>query len=183
MNRRDLQNNLATTVVLISGTMLFATLLMGYSIYRSSSPVWPPAGAVRAPLGYPILSTITILLSSWFSYKVKQNVKDLDFKKARLNLDTTTFLGVLFMAIQSLFWMQLKASGVLTSSGIFSSIIYGFTWIHAFHVVMGLSSLVWLRFVLKPTTNSIWQKAHNVEKFWHFLGAVWLIMFLTLFVI
>jgi len=178
-----MQNNLAMTVILISGTMLFATLLMGYSIYRSSSPMWPPMGADKAPLGYPILSTITILFSSWFSHKVKESIEKNDLNKARMNLDTTLFLGVFFMVIQTLFWMQLKDSGLLLNSGIFSSIMYGFTWIHAFHVVMGLSSLLWLRLVLKSTTDNLWQKALNVEKFWHFLGIIWFIMFLTLFVI
>lgn len=183
MNRRDLQSNLAMTIVLISGTMLFATLMMGYSIYRSSSATWPPAGSVRVALGYPLLSTITLIISSWFSYQVKAGIKNLDFKKACLNLDTTILLGLVFMGIQSLFWMQLKASGVLTSSGIFSSIMYGFTWIHAAHVVLGLGALTWLRFVLRPKTQNLWQKALNVEKFWHFLGIIWFIMFITLFVL
>jgi cytochrome c oxidase subunit III len=182
-NRRHMQNNLAMTVILISGTMLFATLLMGYSIYRSSSPMWPPMGSSKAPLGYPILSTITLVLSSWFSHKVQEGVKNNDIRRARLNLDTTLSLGALFMGIQTMFWIQLKDAGVLANSGIFSSIMYGFTWIHAFHVILGLSSLIWLRFVLKTTTDNLWQKALNVEKFWHFLGIIWLIMFFTLFVL
>jgi cytochrome c oxidase subunit III len=183
MKRNELQNNLAIMIILISGTMLFATLLMGYTLYRSHSPMWPPAGNNQAPLGFPILSTFTILASSWFSYQIKKNISSGDIKKARLNLDTTIFLGALFMGIQTLFWVQLKEMGIFISSGIFSSIIYGFTWIHAAHVVLGLSSLIWLRIVLRPDTKNLWQKAWNVERLWHFLGIIWFIMFLTLFVI
>ena len=171
------------TVVLISGSMLFVTLLMGYSIYRSTAMVWPPEGVNRIPLGYPSLSTLAILVSSWFSYQVKNSVKKGDLKNARLNLDTTLILGMVFMGIQTLFWGQMKSSGIFAHSGIFSSIMYGFTWIHAAHMVLGLTSLLWLRFYLKPTTANLWQKALNVEKFWHFLGIVWFIMFVTLFVL
>jgi cytochrome c oxidase subunit 3 len=112
---------------------------------------------------------------------VRKEVKDI--KKARMNLDATLVLGFLFLGIQTLFWNHLKTSGLLVSSGIFSSILYGFTWIHAAHVVMGLLSLVWLRFVLKATTRNLEVKVLNVEKFWHFLGVIWSIMFLTLFVL
>lgn len=170
-------------MILISGTMLFATLLMGYSLYRSTASMWPPAGSSRVDLGYPILSTLTILISSWFCRQVKMGVKAGNLKDARMNLHTTLVLGLIFMGIQILFWTKLQASGVVTSSGIFASIIYGYTWIHALHVLMGLGSLVWLRLVLKETTTNLWQKTLNVEKFWHFLGIIWLIMFLTLFVL
>lgn len=169
------------TMVLISGTMLFATLLMGYAIYRSSASVWPPQGTAPVGLGYPLLSTLTIFISSWFMRQTKMEVSDL--KKSKMNLDATLALGFIFLGIQSLFWNQLKASGLLVSSGIFSSILYGFTWIHAAHVIMGLLSLVWLRLVLKPTTRNLDVKVLNVEKFWHFLGIIWFIMFITLFVL
>ncbi len=169
------------TMVLISGSMLFTTLLMGYAIYRTSATTWPPVGTTPVALGYPLLSTFTIFLSSWFMRLVKKDVSDI--KKAKMNLDATLVLGVLFLGIQTLFWNELKSSGLLVSSGIFSSILYGFTWIHAAHVVMGLLSLVWLRFVLKSGTRNLEVKVLNVEKFWHFLGVIWLIMFITLFVL
>jgi cytochrome c oxidase subunit 3 len=183
VNRRELQNNLAMSMVLISAAMLFTTLLMGYSLYRANSPVWPPMGSASIPLGFPLLSSASIFLSSIFCYQVKSNVKQGDFKTAGMNLNTTLALGVVFMVIQGLFWQQMKNAGIYSGSGIFASIIYGFTWIHAAHVVMGIFSLCWLRWNLNPETPNMLQKTINVEKFWHFLGVVWLIMFLTLFVL
>ena len=181
MRRSEIQHGLGMTMVLISGTMLFATLLMGYAVYRTSAPTWPPAGTLPVKLVFPLLSTVSILLSSFFMHKVGTELKDL--KKAKMNLDTTLVLGFVFMGLQTLFWSELKNSGLLVGSGIFSSILYGFTWIHAAHVVMGLLSVIWLRFVLKPETRNLDVKVLNVEKFWHFLGVIWSIMFLTLFVL
>lgn len=181
MRRSVIQHQLGMTMVLISGTMLFATLLMGYAIYRTSAEAWPPQGTSPVALVYPLLSTLTILVSSWFMRQVRLGFSDL--RKSKANLDTTLILGFLFLGIQTLFWNQLKSSGLFVSSGIFSSILYGFTWIHAAHVVMGLLSLLWLRLVLKPGTRNLDVKVLNVEKFWHFLGIIWMIMFITLFVL
>lgn len=183
MNRREMQNNLAMNMVLISGSMLFATLLMGYSLFRSSSSTWPPEGIRAVSLGYPLLSTATILLSSWFCSRLRGNLALNDFKAAKMNLNTTLILGVLFMVIQTLLWSEMRDTGLFIGSGIFSSVMYGFTWIHAAHVISGLLVLSWLRFVLKPETTNLGQKVLNVEKFWHFLGAIWLILFISLFVI
>jgi cytochrome c oxidase subunit III len=171
-------------IVLLSGTMLFATLFMGYAIYRTSATVWPPLGIPKISLVIPFISTLVIALSSWFAYQVKANVKISNFIKGNSNLNWTLMTGFGFLAMQSYFWFHLKSTGVFVeTSGIFGSVIYGYTWIHAIHMVLGLGSLTYLKIVLKPGTVNVLQKTINVEKFWHFLGIVWIIMFLTLFVL
>lgn len=183
MKRAELQNDLAMTVGLISAGMLFVTLLMGYGIYRSSAPVWPPAGFNPVSLLWPTLSTVLIALSSWFSYQTTQASRQGNFGKAHQNLNLTLVLGGAFMLSQVMLWGSLKQNGLFVSSGIYSSILYGFTWIHAAHVIGGLGSLVYLKVVLRPATRMYLQKAVNVEKFWHFLGLIWVFMFLGLFVV
>lgn len=184
MKRSDLQNNLAMMIVLLSGAMLFATLLMGYAIYRTSATTWPPLGIPKISLWTPFISTVVILVSSWFAYQVKVHVKLGDLEKAHGHLKSTLGLGVAFLLVQSYLWYHLKSTGVFVgTSGIFGSVIYGFTWIHAVHMVAGLCSLIYLKIVLKPGKPHNLQRTINVEKFWHFLGVIWIIMFLTLFVL
>lgn len=183
MKKSELQNNLAMTIALVSWAMLFATLFMGYAIYRSSANVWPPMGFNKISLTLPMMSTLTILLSSWFCYQTKLSIKIKDLVKAQSNLNYTLVLGFAFMVIQSFLWNHLKSTGVYVSSGIFASIIYAFTWIHAAHVVCGLFALIYLKLVLKPSKENLLQISINVEKFWHFLGVIWILMFLTLFVL
>jgi cytochrome c oxidase subunit III len=184
VKKTDLQNNLAMTITLLSGAMLFATLFMGYAIYRTSADVWPPLGIPKVSLAIPLLSTIIIVLSSWFAYQIKVQVKLNNFSKGHSHLNLTLALGTAFLLAQSYLWFHMKSSGVFVgTSGIFGSVLYGFTWIHALHMVAGLGSLVYLKIVLRPTTLNVLQKTINVEKFWHFLGVIWIIMFLTLFVL
>lgn len=184
MKKTDLQNNLAMTVTLLSGSMLFVTLFMGYAVYRTSADAWPPMGIPRISLAIPFLSTLIIVLSSWFIYQVKMSVKADQLEKAHSHLNVTLILGFGFIVSQSYLWFHMKQSGVfIATSGIFGSVLYGFTWIHAIHMVLGLGSLLYLKVALKPEKLNLLQKSINVEKFWHFLGVIWVIMFLTLFVL
>ncbi len=169
------------TMVLITGGMLFATLFMGYAVFRSSSVVWPPVGVEKVELTIPLLSTVIIALSSYFMFQTTKAIKSGDLSKATLELNFTLILGGAFMLIQSYFWYSLKASGFYVTSGIFTSIVYAYTWIHALHVVFGLISLLWLKWSFKKNLN-LTQKCINVERFWHFLGIIWGLMFLTIFV-
>jgi cytochrome c oxidase subunit 3 len=175
---KEIVSSVAMIVVLVSFAMLFATLMMGFAMFRFTAPVWPPAGMVKPSLILPGISTLFILLSSlafvWFE-------KDTANKKG---LILTISLGVGFMLTQSLFWHQLKSNGIFVSSGIFPSIIYAFTWIHAAHIIVALGLLLLLLFSpTQITTTKSKLRATSVGKFWHFLGIVWLIMFLTIFVL
>jgi cytochrome c oxidase subunit 3 len=184
MKKTELQSNLAMTITLVMGSMLFVTLFMGYAIYRTSAAVWPPLGIPKVSLSIPFISTLMIVLSSYFAYLVKMNVLKNSIQKADRYLNYTLGLGFGFLITQSYLWLYLKQTGVfLGSSGIFGSILYGFTWIHAIHVVLGVLSLVYLKFAFKNSKGNVSQKTINVEKFWHFLGVVWVIMFLTIFVL
>ncbi len=182
MKRGELQINLATNIAIISMSMLFATLFMGYAIYRSSAPVWPPMGMMKISLLLPTLSTIVIFISSFFCYFTTANIKKNDFSQARRNLNYSILLGVSFIFLQCLIWSHMKSIGLYTHSGIFASITYALTWIHAAHMIAGLIALVYLKKILKPETSNLIPKAKNIENFWYFLEIVWIVMFLTLFV-
>ena len=138
---QEIVSSVAMTVTLISFAMLFATLMMGFAMFRFTAPVWPPAGMSRPSLVLPSLSTIFILMSSFSYIWFEKNIAN------KKGLILTIFLGVGFVLTQSLFWHQLKTQGILASSGIFPSIIYAFTWIHAAHIFTALGLLFWLLFL------------------------------------
>jgi cytochrome c oxidase subunit 3 len=176
---QEIISSVAMIVTLVSFGMLFATLMMGFAMFRFTSPVWPPAGMTKPSLVLPTLSTLCIFISSLCYFRFEKNIAD------KKGLIATIVLGFGFMAIQSLLWHSLKSQGIFVSSGIFPSIIYAFTWIHAAHIVVALALLLWLYFskALMEATPAAQLKVANVGKFWHFLGIVWFIMFLTIFVL
>ncbi len=175
---QEIISSVGMIVALVSFAMLFATLMMGFAMFRFTAPSWPPAGMARPSLLLPSLSTICIFLSSlcyiWFEKNISQ----------KKGLILTIAFGFGFMLLQSLLWSHLKAQGIFASSGIYPSIIYAFTWIHAAHIVAALGFLLWLLiFALKKIDMKARLRASSVGKFWHFLGIVWFIMFVTIFVL
>jgi cytochrome c oxidase subunit 3 len=174
-------STVAMIVTLISFGMLFLTLMMGFAMFRFTAPVWPPAGMEKPSLFIPTLSTLIIFLSSLAYIQFEKEVEK-GFA-SKIYLLVTIGLGLLFMASQFIFWNDLSSKGIFVSSGIFASILYSFTWIHAAHIIAGLSLLLWLYFKLDKEDKKITIHTSNVGKFWHFLGIVWLIMFVTIFVL
>lgn len=170
-----LSSSIAMTMTLVSFSMLFATLFLGYISYRLTSEIWPPVGMKRLNLGLPTISTVLILLSS-FAYLLFENSGK---KKKWLSL--TFVLGLAFMATQFVFWRDLKLSGIYVDTTIFASMVYAFTWIHAAHVVAGLLGLLFLIMRFEKKRETLWVK--NIGQFWHFLGITWFVMFVGIFVL
>jgi cytochrome c oxidase subunit 3 len=179
-------SSLGMTIMLISLMMLFASLFMAYAIYRFQNSTWPPMGFEKVSLFQPIISTVFILLSSLtyhfaysnFALKKKQMFKWLMF--------STCILGTGFLVSQLILWRHLTSTGLYVESGIFSSILHAFTWIHAAHVVAAIATLVFYIFPIcfsKKDNDNNYSKIMNVGRFWHFLGVIWILMFVFIFVI
>lgn len=173
-------NSIAMVVVLTIFGMLFATLFLGYAVFRLTSQVWPPSGMTSLPMMIPTVSTVMIALSSLFLWSFESQYKV--GLKQKFSLFTSIFFGLAFIVSQFVLWSNLKAHGLFAGSNIFTSIIYAFTWIHVGHMVMALIGLVILLPLIAERAELKPNRVINVAKFWHFLGIIWLLMFLTIFV-
>ncbi|MGE3608227.1 MAG: heme-copper oxidase subunit III [Bacteriovoracaceae bacterium] len=178
-----IQSSVAMTVALISWAMLFATLFLGYFLVRFNSPTWPPVEIQGMPKLLPFMSTIVMLMSS-VTYFVMEKKAFTNIKEAKLGWVLTVVLGISFLALQWTLWGALKEKGILVSNGMVPSMVYAFSWLHAAHIVLALCSLFWLGYyVFKNNAKLTQVKLINVGKFWHFLGIVWLLMYLMMFVL
>lgn len=181
--KSELANKISTIVLLVSFSMLFATLMLGYAAYRLTSDVWPPMGLDKIDLLFPSLSTFIIALSSYCLWQFSVSRRQKSERIAKQWLYSTLFMGAGFFIVQCILWSSLKNAGILANEGIFQSIVYGFTWVHAAHVVVAWLALI----ALFPTINNYKQKyenrVHMITNFWHFLGVIWLVMFVTIFIL
>jgi heme/copper-type cytochrome/quinol oxidase subunit 3 len=181
-------NELGFYVTMISWGMLFASLFLTYTLFRFRAEVWPPFGFEQIELIWPILSTVAIALSSLTLYLFQKGFEKPGHKNLRLLLFVTTFLAFVFLGLQFKFWSHLKETDFYIGSGIYSSIVHGFTWIHAAHVFLGILGIFFLYPVilkkdLAGQTIKFRSRIKSVSVFWHFLGIIWGLMFLTLFVL
>ena len=184
MELKRVQSNIGMGIILISWSMLFAALFLGYFVFRFSQDSWPPMGMARVPLLWPSISTLVLGFSSYAYWLFQKTFLEEKQQEGCKYLVLTIVIAFTFMAMQFQLWNVLKAQGLYANAGIFPSLLYGFTWIHCAHIGLGIPALLLLWFCL--TKKNIFNIGElfiiNLGRFWHFLGVIWLMMFLGLFV-
>jgi len=173
-----------------SWTMAFGTLLLSFLVLRDKIAVWPPAGIALPSAPIAGFATLVLAASSVF---VERGSRSLTLAPA-LGADrrasfsslwiTGILLGLGFALLQAWLWYDLILAGRTQTSGLYESLFFGLTWVHAAHVLVGLLLLAWALIGSKrgrygPARRSF---ISNAALFWHFVGIVWLFLFLGFFV-
>ena len=176
---------LGMLVFLGSWTMLFGALFAVYGVLRLRAPAWPPPGGPALPLLLPGVNTLAIVASSVALQSALRGARRGRASAVFPATAAALVLGGLFLAGQIVLWTRLWSGGLRPDGGPFPSVFYGLTVFHAIHVLVGLGGLAWVtaraaRAVYGPSrhlTLRLW------SGYWHFVGAVWVLLYLTIFVL
>ncbi|MFZ0761593.1 MAG: cytochrome c oxidase subunit 3 [Candidatus Sulfotelmatobacter sp.] len=96
-------------------------------------------------------------------------------------LYVTLFLGLLFVAGQTLAWFQLKSQGFGIAANVTYSFFYVLTVAHALHVSGGLGGL--LRVIGKLHKSVLRRSTLDAtSRYWHFMDVLWLYLLLLLWI-
>lgn len=177
--------SIAMTIMLVSFSMLFATLFLGYVVFRVQSEFWPPMGMQRVPLFFPLLSTFFIAVSSFTYWRFeKAFFQRLDKRVMKGWLFATIALALGFFYSQWMLWNAMWELDLYVAAGVFPSLLHAFTWIHLAHMGLGLILLFILSYKIPRTDYAIADenKVVNFGKYWHFVDIVWLLIFVVLFI-
>jgi cytochrome c oxidase subunit III len=94
-------------------------------------------------------------------------------------LYVTLALGLLFVAGQTLAWLELRSQGFGLATNISYSFFYVLTVAHAIHLLGGLGGLA--RVIGKLNHSVLRRSSWNATSlYWHFMGALWLYLLLLL---
>jgi len=133
------------------------------------------------------LSTALILISSVTLETARRKLKAA-FENGYIRwLVITVILGFGFLASQLFAWKQLARQGVFLTSNPHSSFFYLLTATHGLHLLCGLLALVFLLVRTKQHTEKAGTMgrrqaaADAVTIYWHFMDALWIYLFLLLF--
>ena len=168
-----------------SWTMLFVSLFFSYAVLRLGAGQWPPDGLEPLPRLLPFLNTLVLAASSLVLHAGVRPAAAARPGALLSALRRTLALGSLFLALQLAVWIPLWRSGFRIESGVFGSIFYGLTVFHALHVLAGLAALL----VLVPgAAKGRWVSGAQspvrlTAMFWHFVDAVWVLMFVTIYLL
>ena len=162
---------------MLSIAMTFAGLTSAY-IVSKSRPDW--LKDFELPFAF-VVSTVVIILSSISIYIAKKSVKNNEVSKTTLWLLITFGLGIIFVISQFSGFNELIGLGYFftgAQSTITTSFLYVLTVLHLAHLFAGL-------IVLIVVTINNYKNKYKTEKlgfelavtFWHFLGILWLYLF------
>lgn len=166
-------------------TMFFGATLVGWFVTKWRADVWPPPGVPEgAPLGMWVSTAIIIASSAtllWGHLQVRKgNVAAL-----RIGLTATLVLGVAFLIGQTHNWISYLAAGIWGTPTLWAYLYYVLTILHAVHVIGGVVPMAAL-------TRRAWAGQYTAEDhqpvlitsiYWHFLDALWIVMFVVMFLL
>ncbi len=174
---------LGMRLFLASLAMVFAATLVGYLAVRARAESWPPPGVPPLPSTL-WMSTVLLLASSATMAWAKGGLRRGDPRALRWGLACTLLLGLAFLLSQTLNWFALVAVNLTIRTNLYAFTFYLLTGLHALHVLGGLVPLavVTRRAFARRDAAAPRAGVAYVAAYWHFLDAVWLVMFATFLV-
>lgn len=173
-------------LALAAVTMMFTGLTSAYIVRASTSNDWRPIQMPRLLW----LSTALIVLSSASFEVARRALKRREMAAYNRWLALTVMLGLGFLVTQLLAWRELVAAGVYISSNPHSSFFYLLTGAHGIHLLGGILALdylllrSWRGHAAADGAGGEERRAASagaVALYWHFMGALWIYLFLLLF--
>ena len=170
-------------VGLASVAMMFTSLSSAYIVRSASSNDW-----VSLPMPKVLLASTALIIGSSVTIEIARRKL-----KAALSgpyttwLFVTVLLGIGFVVAQVTAWRQLARQGIFLASNPHSSFFYLLTGAHAVHLLGGLLGLtfLWLRSRRHVSETALVAKRQAatdaVSIYWHFMDALWIYLFLLLF--
>jgi cytochrome c oxidase subunit III len=168
---------------IIAESAIFTIFVVAYLFYLGKSPTGP---SPRDVLEVPVFYTICLLSSSvTIHLAAKRLARDQRATFLVLWL-LTTVLGGLFMYGTAQEWRRLiYEHGLTISTNVFGTTYYSLVGLHAFHVTVGLLMLaIVLVFGIAGRVSAAHSaRAGVLSLYWHFVDAVWVVVFTVVYVI
>lgn len=166
-------------LLIVTEASLFVYLLFSYFYLGSMARgPWPPSGLPELRLALP--NTGVLLLSSGAMWWAESGIRRGDETRLRLGLMLTLMLGAVFLGIQL---VEYRHQSFTPATSAYGSLFYTITGFHGAHVAVGLLMLavVGLRAWLGHFSSRHHLAVTNVSWYWHFVDAVWLAVFTSLY--
>lgn len=164
---------------ILTEATLFAFLFFSYYYIGSYHSRWPPNGAPELELA--VINTIILVLSSAPMWLAERAVRRGRVALFSYLLGAVLLMGIAFLIIEGTEWSHQSFTPATNAYG---SLFFTITGFHFAHVVLGLLMIV--EMLYRALANSIDVRrpvaAKNVAAYWHFVGLVWVFLFLIIYI-
>lgn len=171
---------LALWMFLAVATSLFALFISAYAM-RLTFLDWRPLPQPRLLMANTAILIVASLAMEWTAFAARRG----DVDSVRKGLAAGGLLTIAFIIGQLVVWRQLAAAGYFMTTSAATAFFYLLTAVHGVHVLGGL--VAWTRSAARA-----WGRASLVDTarlrmgvelcamYWHFLLAVWVVLFAVL---
>ncbi|MSQ90904.1 MAG: heme-copper oxidase subunit III [Phycisphaerales bacterium] len=182
---RPARGKVGMVCLIAAESCIFLTFVVAYLFYIGKSATGPQPAQVLG-LGLVIVNSIALISSSFTAMTAVKMLERGAQAKCWLWLALTIGLGSFFVVGTAWEWAGLmRDHGLYPTTNLFGTTFYSLVGLHLFHVVVGLILLSTV-FVLGVLG---WVKPRHagafdlVSWYWHFVDAVWVVVFVTVYVI
>jgi cytochrome c oxidase subunit III len=169
--------------LILTESVFFSIFVVAYIFYLGKSLTGPYPKDVLSP---PILNTICLLSSSVTIVLAIRALRAGSMSTFALWWFITFALGAEFLTGTALEWHRLiYHEGLSIRTNLFGTTYYSLVGLHALHVTIGLLLiLLVLTFTMLGYMNDRHiERVDVLSWYWHFVDAVWVVVFLTVYVI
>jgi cytochrome c oxidase subunit 3 len=169
--------------LILAESAIFVIFVIAYVYYMGKSTYGPQP---RQVLELPILNTVFLLSSSLTIMMAERALVKRAMAAFGAWWGLTIVFGAIFLLGTAQEWHKLiTKDGLTVSSNLFGTTFYSLVGLHASHVIVGLIMLsavliFALTGALKPEHT---EKVEVLALYWHFVDAVWIVVFTVVYVI
>jgi cytochrome c oxidase subunit 3 len=167
----------------VAESAIFTIFVAAYVFYIGKSLSGPTP---REILRVPILSTICLLSSSLTIHCAMAALRKGKTVGFSVFWFITFVLGAIFIGATAREWHHLiYQEGFTIQTNLFGSTYYALVGLHASHVIAGLIGLtiVMILALLGKVKREHSERCEVLALYWHFVDAVWVIVFTTVYIV
>jgi len=161
---------------------IFTIFVVAYLFYIGKSLSGPkPKDVLHAP----IFLSVCLLSSSLTVHLAVRRLAAGNMGAFARHWSLTIVLGGIFLVGTTREWAHLIRDGLTIDTNLFGTSYYSLVGLHAFHVTMGLLALstVMLFYFAGALRRDHAERLEILSMYWHFVDAVWVVVFLVVYVI
>lgn len=169
----------AISMFIATEAILFVSLFWSYYHLGHLQPKWPP----QPPSCTVALAMLAILVAgSVVLYWGEQQVKKERRGSGRVATLATILLGCVFVGVQLKDYVNHLAM-IEAAADAYGSIFYTITSVHALHLLIGITLLVYVLVLPNAEAHEKPTRAlHNAGVYWHFVNVVWFFIVALLYI-
>ena len=169
--------------LIVAEAAIFTIFVVAYIFYIGKSLSGPMPKDV---LEIPVFSTICLLSSSLTIHLAVRALKNAKVTIFGVWWFATLALGAIFLVGTGREWQRLiYEKGLTVGTNLFGTTYYSLVGLHAFHVTVGLIAITLaMIFTLSGQVKAEHgERAEVFSLYWHFVDAVWVVVFTVVYVI